>query len=354
MKASSRPTTSAAAAVLGLLCLVNPGEALAQDLVVVLSSDQDSASADKLAELIREPFERVAAASLAALPPTAAGGCRSGARIELHLDSAARRVQLIRCRDATVLARELDPEAASQTPYLGAFVAAELLAIDRELDAAETRAVQSEQPTASLPSPAPAAVSGSDATPVAAPPAIPPLTEETAPVELNLRAGAELTLWGAPFDSAVRPNLGLGVVLTPDDAVLAWFAEVSFGLFALAEQARGLESLTLQRHDGGLHAGLRAGLGPVQLAGFALLRASLTFSEYTTADVSVTDTFVRFGVGLGAQADVPLTRAFSVYLQAKFDVATSRSEYRVANQSRLTDPASLLWVGLGLLLRVRP
>jgi hypothetical protein len=350
MKASYRPTRRSAAAGIGLLCLVNSGEAFAQDLVVVLSSDQDAASADKLAELIREPFERVGAASLAALPPTAAGGCRTGARIELHLDSAARRVQLIRCRDATVLARGLDPEAASQTPYLGAFVAAELLAIDRELDAAETRAVQSEQPTASLPSPAPAAVSGSEPTP--APPE--PIPEQTSLIELQLRAGAELTLWGAPFDHTVRPNLGLRAVLTPDDAVLAWFAELSFGLFALAEQQRGGESLELQRHDGGLHSGLRVELGPVQLAGFALLRASLTSSEYTTADVTVTDTFVRFGVGLGAQADVPLTRTFSVYLQAKFDVATSRSEYRVANQSRLTDPASLLWVGLGLLLRLRP
>jgi hypothetical protein len=351
MKATYKPARRSAAAGIGLLCLVNSGEASAQDLVVVLSSEQDAASADKLAELIREPFERVGAASLAALPPTAAGGCRTGARIELHLDSAARRVQLIRCRDATVLARGLDPEAASQTPYLGAFVAAELLAIDRELDAAETRALQSEQPTASLPSPAPAAVSGSVPTPVA-PPA--PFAEVASPIELQLRAGAELTLWGAPFDHTVRPNLGLGVVLTPDDAVLAWFAELSFGLFALAEQQRGRESLELQRHDGGLHSGVRVELGPVQLAGFALLRASLTSSEYTTADVAVTDTFVRFGVGLGAQADVPLTRTFSVYLQAKFDVATSRSEYRVANQSRLTDPASLLWVGLGLLLRVRP
>ncbi|HTU57046.1 MAG TPA: hypothetical protein VMF89_01410, partial [Polyangiales bacterium] len=279
------------------------------------------------------------------LPPTAAGGCRTRARIELHLDSAARQVQLIRCRDATVLARGLDPDAASQTPYLGAFVAAELLAIDRELAAAETRA-----PTASLPSPASAAVSGSASTPVAPPEPI----AEPAAFELQLRAGAELTLWGAPFDHTVRPSLGLGVVLTPDDAVLAWFAELSFGLFALAELQRGGESLALQRHDGALHSGLRVALGPVQLAGFALLRASLTSSEYKTADVTVSDTFVRFGVGLGAQADVPLTRVFSVYLQAKIDVATSRSEYRVANQSRLTDPASLLWVGLGLLLRVRP
>jgi hypothetical protein len=331
---------------LGLIWLMNSGEAFAQELVVVLSSDQDAASADKLAELIREPFTRVAAASLAELPPTAAGGCRTSARVELHLDSAARQVQLIRCRDATVLARGLDPEAASQTPYLGAFVAAELLAIDRELSAAETRApaVVTEAP------PPVAAVSGSVPAPAPAPELMP---EVPSPLELQLRAGAELTLWGAPFDHTVRPNLGVGVVVIPDDAVLAWFAELSFGLFALAEQARGRETLALTRHDGALHTGVRVALGPVQLAGFGLLRASLTSSEYT-ADIAVSDSFVRYGVGLGVQADMPLSRAFSVYLQAKFDVATSRSEYRVANQTRLTDPSSLLWVGLGLLLRVRP
>jgi hypothetical protein len=176
---------------------------------------------------------------------------------------------------------------------------------------------------------------------------------ETSAIELQLRAGAELTLWGAPFDHTVRPNLGLGVALGPADAVVAVFAELSFGLFALAEPQRGGESLALQRHDGALHAGVRVPVGPLYVAGFALLRASLTHAEYR-ADLMASDTYLRFGVGAGIQADMPLASVFSVYLQAKLDVATNRSEYLVATQSWGADPASLLWVGFGLLLRVRP
>ena len=321
-----------------LICVVGSGEALAQELVVVLSSPKDAASADKLAELIREPFERVSAASLQSLPPTAAGGCRTRARVELHLDSAGRQVQLVRCRDATVLARQLDPAATAQTPYLGAFVAAELIAIDRELDAVEARAAPAPPPPVMREA---AAGSGS---------AEPP---RRSPIALQLRVGAELTLWGAPFDHAARPSVGLGVVLIPQQDTPAWFAELNVGLFARAEQQRAGESLALQRHDGALHAGLRFPVGPMRLAGFALLRASLTTSEYTAA-ITASDTFVRFGLGVGVQADMPLSRVFSVYLQAKLDVATSRSEYRVATQARLTDPASLLWVGLGLLLQLGP
>jgi hypothetical protein len=102
-----------------------------------------------------------------------------------------------------------------------------------------------------------------------------------------------------------------------------------------------------------LHAGLYFPLGPLRLAGFALARMSVTHAEYR-ADLAATDTFVRFGIGAGVQADMPLGRTLSVYLRAKLDVATSRSEYRVAGQPWSTDPASLLWLGMGLLLRVRP
>ena len=320
---------------LALMAVLWAGGASAQELVVVVSSTQDNASADKLAELIHEPFERVSAASLESLPPPAAGGCRTQARIELHLDSLGQSVRLIRCRDATVLARGLDPEVVRQTPYLSAFVAAELIAVDRELQAVQQR------PQGPI---TPAAESGTSF----APPQVPAVS-----AEWLLRAGAELALWGAPFEHAPRPNLGLGLALTPGGAVLAAFAELSVGAFAHAQPQRQEESLALSRHDGALHAGLRVPLGPLQLTCFALLRASLTRAEYR-ADLVVSDTQLRFGLGVGAQAELPLGSVFSLYLQTKLDVATSRSEYRVAGQRWLDDPASLLWVGLGLLLRVHP
>jgi hypothetical protein len=315
-------------------------------LVVVVSSPEDEASADKLAELIREPFARVASAS--APPPTAAAGCRTSARLELHLDSVGQAVRLVRCRDATVLARGLDPDAARQTPYLSAFVAAELLAINRELEAVEARSAEALGSSPELAGPAPAADSGSGAAPAPAPP-----EPARSLLELQLRAGAELTLWGAPFDHAVRPSFGFGLNVAPTSPAFAWVFELSVGLFALAEQKRMAELLALQRHDGQLQAGVRFLLGPLHVAGFALGRVSLTSAEYS-ADLQASSRDFRFGVGAGLEADMPLGASFAVYTQAKLDVATSRSEYRVPGRSSLRDPASLLWLGVGLLVRFSP
>jgi hypothetical protein len=328
-------------------CTLTSVEVSAQELVVVLSSPEDEASADKLAELTHEPFERVDAASASALPPAAAGGCRTRARLELSLDSVGQSVRLQRCRDATLLARALDPEAVRKTPYLGAFVAAELLAINRELEAAESRSARAELERVVPPAPPPAAPSGSVPAP-AAPAPLPPPSWHSA---LSLRVGAELTLWGAPFDSTIRPSFGLGLSVRPDAARLTWWMELGAGLFAVAEETRPSESLSLTRHDGELLGGVQLPLGPLRLSGFALLRASFTRWQYSSG-LSSDDSALRLGVGLGVRAEVPLSRSFALYAQGKLDVATSRSEYRIARQPWVSDPASLLWFGIGLMLRL--
>jgi hypothetical protein len=342
---------------LGLTWAMTPAGVCGQDLVVVLSSDADAASADKLAELIREPFQRVAASSLTVPQPAAAAGCRTAARLELSLDSVGQAVRLQRCRDATVLARGLDPEAVRQTPYLSAFVAAELLAINRELEAVEARAVTREEAPPSV-AVTPQPSSGNSASPAAdggeANTSTPAEPEPQGPFGVHARAGAELTLWGAPFDHAVRPSLGLGMTLVPTDAPLALLLELSAGLFALAEETRVNETLSLQRHDGSVHAGVRVPLGPLQLAGFALARASLTRAAYRTDIPQTTNSRVRYGLGIGAQAEMRLVARLSLYLQVKLDVATSQSQYRVATRELLRDPLTLLWVGLGLSLRLLP
>lgn len=335
--------------VLGLTWALTLAGASAQDLVVVLSSPEDEASADKLAELIPEPFARVQAASLPALPPTAAEACRTQARLELHLDSAGQAVRLLRCADATVLARGLDPEAARQTPYLSAFVAAELLAINRELEAVSARSSAPPQPEAAAPpAPAAAAVSG-NATPPEVVPAPAPVLPPSA-FALQIRAGAELTIWGAPFDRVVRPSFGVGFSYAPSTPAFAWVFELSAGLFATSTHAADL--LELQRHDGELHAGVRLLVGPLHLSGFALGRASLTQVEYNAAS-PMSKSPVRFGLGAGIEADMPLAAGLAVYTQAKLDVATSQSEYRVATRPWPRDPFSLFWVGIGLLLRLQ-
>lgn len=338
--------------VLGLTWALTSAGASAQDLVVVLSSPEDQASADKLAELIREPFLRVEAASLPASPPTAAVACRTHARLELHLDSVGQTVRLVRCSDATVLARGVDPEAARQTPYLSAFVAAELLGINRELEAATARSSVGEVASSEVAEVA--AVSGGVALPSPSPSPSPALastsTSTSARLSLQIRAGAELTLWGAPFDHAVRPSFGVGVSFATNSPAFAWVFELQAGLFAAAEVRRAAELLELQRHDGALHAGARLLLGPLHVSVFALGRASLTRAEYR-ADLPVISYPVRFGVGAGVEADMPLSASFAVYTQVKLDVATSRGEYRIPGRSLALDPASLFWVGMGLLLR---
>lgn len=338
--------------VLGLTWALNSAGASAQDLVVVLSSPEDQASADKLAELIREPFERVDAASLPPLPPTAAEACRTRARLELSLDSVGQSVRLVRCSDATVLARGVDPDAARQTPYLSAFVAAELLAINRELEAVTARAAAGEQPVSET-SQAQALPSAVSSSPPLAAAAEPEPTRVSSALALQMRAGAELTLWGAPFDHALRPSFGLGIGFRAKSLALAWVFELQVGLFAAAEQRRAAAVLELQRHDGELHAGARWRLGPLHVSAFALGRASLTRAEYS-AEATTISYPVRFGLGAGLEADVPLSASFAVYTHVKLDVATSRSEYRIPGRSLVRDPTSLLWVGAGLLVRFSP
>jgi hypothetical protein len=127
-------------AVLACVCAwpAAASTAWAQELSVVERSPEDRASADKLSELLREPVVRLHADSAAAQGADTAG-CTGSVKRALILDSALRVVRLVRCRDGTTLSRTLDPQAAARTPYQGAFIAAELLAIDRELEAVETR-----------------------------------------------------------------------------------------------------------------------------------------------------------------------------------------------------------------------
>jgi hypothetical protein len=253
------------------------------------------------------------------------------------LDSEQHSVRLIRCREGTVLSRALDPVASSQTPYLGAFVAAELLAINRELDAVEARVT------------APAPTSPS-ATPNVMPREPAPAPSQARPTDAGLaariRGGAELTLWGAPFDHTVRPSLGFGLSL-PGPLASSFWIELCAGLWGRAELTRAMEQLKLTRHDAQLRAGLQRSLGVLRLSGFFLLRGSLTSARYQ-ADAPVSNTRFRTGLGVGVEADVPIVSGFALYTQAVLDVATSRSDYLVAGQSWVHDPATLLWVGLGL------
>jgi hypothetical protein len=116
---------------------------------------------------------------------------------------------------------------------------------------------------------------------------------------------------------------------------------------------RAAENLKLQRHELQLHAGVTYPLGPLRISGFALARGSLTRAQYS-ADVTTSSHYLRYGIGAGLEAEVPLTQSFSVYTELTLDVSTSRSDYRVADVSWVRDPSSLFWVGVGALLRLSP
>ena len=108
--------------------------AQAQDLLVLEASEQDHLAADKLQSLIKEPCARLGAEDLEGRDLSRGLGCTTEAKYELILDSAHDAVRLVRCQDGTVMTRAIDPQAARQTPYLAAFIAAELLSLNAELE----------------------------------------------------------------------------------------------------------------------------------------------------------------------------------------------------------------------------
>lgn len=362
--------------------------ASAQELVVVESSQQDRASVDKLAELLREPFERVSAdsapaGSVAAAEPDAtqrvapsasdapemtepshlrreppASACRTHARLELVLDSAQHVVKLTRCNDGTVLSRAIDPNAARETPYLGAFVAAELLAIQRELETTaldKASRAQGTRPESVNESPSAPALAAPSTASGPASTVVPELVHEAQRpdrLQLQLRLGAELSLWGAPFDRVLRPSVSLGFTIARAETS-AWLIAVALSPFGVgrATLTRPGEQLQLRRRDGQLRIGIQQRLHPLRLAAFALGRASITTAEYAN-DTPASTTKLRVGVGAGVDAEVVLSQSFALYAQVVLDLATSRSDYQVAGVSWVRDPSSLLWIGLGLSLQL--
>ncbi|HKP62737.1 MAG TPA: hypothetical protein VJV78_38640 [Polyangiales bacterium] len=317
-----------------LACASN---AAAQGVLVIEASQQDHAVADKLQELVSEPLERRGADSVAGLDLSYGLGCSTGARLELVLDSAHYAVRLVRCRDFSVLTRTIDPQAARDTPYLGAFVAAELLALDSELG---STVVESRAP----PPPTAAAVPGTGEAPKHQPTAAP-----SSIAQLRLRLGADWMFYGEPFAGGFRPNLGLGVAIDTGWSSFALLVEVHMAAFATAEVAVETtgQPIELTRHDAQLRLGGLYGLGPVSLFGFLFARGSLSEAERGAFSSSE----VRWGVGAGAGAELPLVPWLLVYTNLIADLAITGGDYKLDGLSFATDPRGLLSWSAGLVLR---
>ncbi|HKU38819.1 MAG TPA: hypothetical protein VJR89_11750 [Polyangiales bacterium] len=303
--------------------------ACAQELVVVEGSAQDSAAADKLAELVTVPFARAAAG---------ADPCAEGARFALFLDSAQYSVRLVRCGDGTELARAVDPEAARRTPYLAAFVAAELWGLNAELERAAAPAppatLESEAAAAPLP-----AASG------AAAPVVEPAAAAPRGAALHFALGAELIAAGPPFSGALRPVLSVGA---SGPHSLGWLFELSVAPFARGEVTRDSERIELDRHDVRLGGGVLYRSGALSLAGTAFGRASLTDMAYDDQTTSQ----LRWGLGASLRIELSFASWLAAWAGVLADFATSWTVYRVGGAPWDADPKVLVAASAGLLLRV--
>jgi hypothetical protein len=293
--------------------------ARAQGLLVVEASEADHASAEKLRELIKEPFALTRAQATLSAADIVPLCCRAGAERGLVLDSAHHAVQFVRCRDATVLTRVVDP-ATAEAPYFAAFIGAELLALAAELDG---------QP------PSPAAVSGP-----------PPRTLLT---RLRVRLGVELIALGVPYAGAPRASLGLGLSSEHFPAPLAWFLEFSVAPLASGERSVSGGSLQLTRSDARLRGGVLYPLPGFDLLGFVEAFGALTDVDYRAAQPT-RSTQLGWGLGAGIEGDLALARYAQLYANLTLDAAISRSEYRVDGAAQFRDPALLLTVSGGFVL----
>jgi len=322
------------------LCVLcySPASA-AQSLIVVEVSPEDAPAADKLQELVQEPFERRSATPEQAADASRGAGCPPGVRFELVLDGAHAAVRLVRCRDGTIMTRTLDPNAARDTPYLEAFVAAELLALNAEL---ETVVIAPREPVRTATSPETSLQSPQ-------PPAATPQPSAATPrgrSRWRLGLGAQWLAVGKLFDGALRPQLDLGLAVGSDWPRLAWLLEVNLAILAHGKVGAGTEAIDLTRNDAQLRAGLVYASDRWSLLAFGLGRASLTSASHA----GVATATLRWGLGAGAEIDVALLDWAYVYGNLVADLATSRSDYRVNGMGRARDPAVVLTCSLGVLL----
>jgi hypothetical protein len=311
----------------------------ADALAVIELSEQDHAAADKLEELIREPFARTQG-ELPTLRGSPASLCESDEGILLILDSAHNAVRLVRCRDGAVLARELDPDAARQTPYLAAFVAAELLDLNAQLEDVRVEPlIAPAAPAAPAPTRAP-------------PPNVPTLPVDAAEasrntLRLRLRVGAESMVVGAPFEAMPRPTLGVGLAIFQ-----AWLVELQVSLLAGANLAREGEHLSLTRSVSRLRAGLQLPFGPFAVAGMLHARASFTQADYG-GETRSSKASLRLGLGAGLEGNWALTSWLLLYGDTIVDVATSRSDYLIHTDSWVQDPKLVFTCSLGLIVHAQ-
>jgi hypothetical protein len=120
---------------------------------------------------------------------------------------------------------------------------------------------------------------------------------------------------------------------------------------ASAEVSRQSARVDLERGDVRLRLGGIYCFGVLSVSAAGFLRAALTQAEYVAVQRSQSAQ-LRWGLGLALQAELAVTNWLLPYVALLADVATSRSDYRVAGVPWTRDPTLLFGAGAGLLLRM--
>jgi hypothetical protein len=282
----------------------------AQSLTLVLASAEDAPAADKLQALLEQPARRVRSSGAVADDVSAA--CRdSGVEYALLLDGAHRLVQLLRCRDQTLLTRVVASAESPPAPNVSAFIASELLALGADLDERVPRPAR---------------------------------------VSLRLRAAVELLTAAGLYAGAVRPDFSVGLGVAPARSRFGVFGELGAAPSASARHDFSAGPLALTRSDVYANVGVGYALGLLQLEAFGRLACALTSADYR-ADVATSASSARWLAGFGVSVQVGWTDWLDLTVNAVLAGALSRNDYQFEGQSLARDPAQLLQLSAGLSLR---
>jgi hypothetical protein len=285
------------------------------ELLVLLVSAADEAAALLLPQLAPGPSRRVQSAE-ARDPAVAQRTLReSGAARALVLDSAQRCVRVIE-RDGSVRTRLIEGDP---TPYLVAFVASELLALDQ-------------------PKPAQAPTSS------AAPPAPRRTLDFAAQLSADF-ARAYTTRW------IVRPKLALGLwFLAPrTPRARPGFALELAGPAHVERELAEQERISVWRWDMALRVGAALPFGRVRLLPSMHARAVVQRAHY--APLGSEERGVSLGLGVGFGVEVALLPWLGVCTGVELSAMPRRSAFMVHGEPALRESLLLVSASLGLVLQ---
>jgi hypothetical protein len=282
-------------------------------LLVLEVSPEDAAAAQRLVELLAEPAERLLMA--AARNPGAAQAAllHSSAPRAVVLDSAARRVQVVE-RNGRTRTRLIEAEA---TPYLTAFVASELLALD--------------------PPPAPHEV-----------------VPEPAVVHAHFaRLGGLLALDVASAYTTrwlARPKLGLDLWIS---AARAQRAQLALALELVPavplHESSPLGSIALLRWDSALSLGAAFPVNAWRLLLLASGRIAITRATSSGAADREEHT-VALGLGGAFRVERSLTKRLGLFASVDAHALLRRNAYELAGELLLQERFLMVSANFGLVL----